>query len=158
MITKSMIEYLETKGWFVISEDPPKLGMEAQFAGDYHEVCGAKEIKELFEETRKSESIVDTVVLNRKKVEEKRKKYIEVDRQRADKYCSHTLYGIIGGGQLEFVKMEDFDRDGIPFVRLFFTNHDVQAMMHIVAEIPENEQNKLYESEYFVIEVPKHQP
>lgn len=73
-------------------------------------------------------------------------------RTRADKRKSHTLFGEIGGGQLEFVKLETFtkndsDYESYLFVRIYFTNHDCEAC-------PSSE---LYEGKYFVIEVPLNQ-
>lgn len=59
-----------------------------------------------------------------------------------------TLYGEIGGGQLEFVKM-DFVWDKETkrrHVRLYFENHDVIGT--------DQEFPQLYEGKYFVIEVP----
>jgi hypothetical protein len=77
-----------------------------------------------------------------------------------DSFSVCNLFGKIGGGMLEFVKIEEYEvihNEGAvePWVRLYFTNHDVQATKDCIDECPLNEQHKLLEKQYFVVECPK---
>ena len=63
-----------------------------------------------------------------------------------------TLFGNIGGGQLEFVKLEMFitriENKYTHMVRLYFTNHDVDSTYTFL------EVKQLKDNRYFIIEVP----
>jgi len=76
---------------------------------------------------------------------------------KSDTYNNHLLFGELGGGMLEYVKMEEYTNDGEPWVRLYFTNHDVQATLDVVTDFPpENLQHKLVDNQYFIVTIPKY--
>jgi hypothetical protein len=75
-------------------------------------------------------------------------------------FSINHIYGKIGGGMLEFVKIEEYEHivnEGQVeiWVRLYFTNHDVQATKDCIEDCPITQQHKLLEKQYFVIECPK---